>query len=145
MSNSPEAAPSNLPSLTVMSAFLELALPGQSPSIRRVRQQILEFCASPAAMAVLLRGPIGAGKSIIARLIALLKRVAPLSPNRAKEMLDYARFDPSNQTYLLQYIASWYIELSLTGLVETLAEAQLFGNAKNAFTGAGGNCGRWPR
>src|SRR5262249_19454333 len=102
----------------------------------RVRQQILEFCASPAAVAVLLRGPIGAGKSIIARLIALLKRVAPLSPNRAEEMLSLARFDPLNQVHLLQYIASLFVDLSLTVLVETLAGAQLFGSYENAYTNA---------
>jgi DNA-binding NtrC family response regulator len=127
---------SNLPSLPAMSGFLERALPGRSTSIQRVRQQILEFSASPTARAVLLRGPIGAGKSTIARLIALMKRVAPLTSMRAKEMLDLVRFEASNQTSLLQYVASWYVELSLTGLVETLAEAQLFGVAEKAATDA---------
>jgi hypothetical protein len=124
VSNLSEAADfSNLPSLPAMSGFLERALPGRSAGIQRVRRQILEFSASPTAKAVLLRGPIGAGKSTIARLIALMKRVAPLTPIRAKDMLDLARFDASNQTHLLQYVASWYVELPLTGLVETLAEA----------------------
>ena len=35
-----------------------------------------------------------------------------------------------------RFMASWYVELPLTGLVETLAEAQLFGAVKGAFTGA---------
>ena len=65
-----------------------------------------------------------------------MKRVAPLTPVRAKHMLDLARFDASNQTHLLQYVTSWYVELPLTGLVETLAEAQLFGSVKSAYTGA---------
>jgi hypothetical protein len=132
---------SNLPSRPAMSGFLERALPGRSSGIQRVRQQILEFSASPTAKNVLVRGPIGVGKSTIARLIALTKRVAPLTPMRAKEMLDLAGFDASDQTHLLQYVASWYIELPLTGLVETLAEAQLFGSAKDAYTGATNRAG----
>src|SRR5262249_19538304 len=36
----------------------------------------------------------------------------------------------------LRSIVTWYVELPLTGLVESLAEAQLFGTEKGAFTGA---------
>jgi DNA-binding NtrC family response regulator len=124
-----------LPSFAAMSAFIERAVPGRSPTIRRVHQQILEFCASPTARAVLLRGPIGAGKSTIARVIALLKRVAVLSPSAAKEMLEVARFDGPNQIDL-RYISSWYVELALTGLVESLAATQLFGSVEGAYSDA---------
>jgi DNA-binding NtrC family response regulator len=132
-----EAFPfSDLPALPAISRFLERVLPGESSAILRVRQQILEFSACPTARAVLLRGPIGAGKSTVARVIALTKRVAPLELAKASQMLELAQFDAWNQTKLLQYVASWYVELPLTGLVETLAEAQLFGSTRNAYTGA---------
>jgi DNA-binding NtrC family response regulator len=118
-----------------MRTFLEKALPGQSAAILQVRRQILEFVASPTARLILLRGPIGVGKSTIARLIALLKRVAPLSPDAAKEFLDVVPWSGPNQIDV-RYLKSWYVELALTGLVETLAEAQLFGSVKGAYSDA---------
>ena len=136
MSNLPELVHlSTLPSLPAMSAFLDRALPGQSASARRVRWQILEFAANPTAKAVLLRGPIGAGKSTVARLIALLKRVAPLTLHGAKAILDLVPFNGPNQVDL-RYISSWYVEVALTGLVDTLAESQLFGSVKGAYSDA---------
>lgn len=136
MSNTMQIADlSTLPSLPVMTAFVERTLPGRSTGNLRVQRQILEFVASPTAKAVLLRGPIGAGKSTIARVIALLKRVAPLSPKGAKEILDLVPFTGPNQIDS-RYLSSWYIELPLTGLVESLAETQLFGSVKGAYSDA---------
>jgi DNA-binding NtrC family response regulator len=118
-----------------MRAFVERTLPGQSASNLQVQRQILEFVASPTAKAVLLRGPIGSGKSTIARVIALLKRVAPLSRERAAEFLHLIRFAGPNQIDV-RHLTTWYVELPLTGLVETLAEAQLFGSVRAAYNDA---------
>jgi DNA-binding NtrC family response regulator len=135
-SNSPEDTHlSALPSFPATSAFLESALPGRSARMKRLRRQILEFAANPTAKAVLLRGPIGVGKSTIARLIALLKRVAPLSADKAKEFLSLVPFNGPFQVDV-RYLSTWYVELSLTGLVETLAESQLFGSGEGSFSDA---------
>lgn len=123
----------SLPALPAMSAFLDRVLPGNA--MRQIREQVLEFVASPIARSVLLRGPIGAGKSTLARIIGLLKRVAPLNAEEAGEILRNVKFDGPNQIDL-RSIATWYVELPLTGIVESLAEAQLFGADKGAFTGA---------
>src|SRR5258708_27618878 len=81
-----------LPSEPNMREFLARMLPGRSPSIVTLRENILDFCGSPTARAVLLEGPIGSGKSTIARVIAVLKRVAPLKANFAKSILGDVQF-----------------------------------------------------
>lgn len=116
-------------------AFLAKRLPGTSAAIARVREQILEFAASPIIRSLTIRGPIGGGKSRLARDAALLRRVAPLTAEEAEIILDGVKFMPDGQIDH-RSIASFYGELSLTGLVDNLADAQLFGSVKGAFTGA---------
>ncbi len=132
MANSTVITP--LPSDGAMRAFIERVLPGKSQSIVTLRQNILDFCASPTARFALIEGPIGSGKSTIARVIAALKRVAPLRQKMAKEILESLRFSGSNLIDL--NALPWYVELPLTGLASELAEAQLFGSVRGAFTGA---------
>jgi DNA-binding NtrC family response regulator len=118
-----------------MMAFLRRVLPGNSARLNSLRQQIVDFCSSLTAKSALIKGPIGSGKSTLARVVGLLKRAAPLQVEHAARLLDDARFDVLHRIDL-RYIP-WYVELPLTGLVETLAESQLFGVVKGAFTGAG--------
>lgn len=125
---------SNPPSRPLLQKFLEGALPGRSSSIQRTREQILEFAGSLTARSVLLRGPVGAGKSTVARMVALLKRASPLEVTEAERVVGDARFDGHNRIDL-RYMP-WYVELALTGLVESLAETQLFGSVEGAYTGA---------
>ena len=81
-----------------------------------------------------VQGPIGAGKSTVARSIALLKRVAPLKAEAAESIIADAKFDGPNLLHLNS--VPWYLELALTGLTPELADVQLFGAARGAFTGA---------
>lgn len=126
---------SNLPSLRAMEAFLQRVLPGQSVRTQRLRRELIEFAASPSAKALLLTGPIGSGKSTVARIAAMLKRVAHLKEDEATALLAGVKTQRANQIDV-NYMSSWYVELPLTGLVETLADAQLFGSVKGAYTGA---------
>jgi DNA-binding NtrC family response regulator len=95
---------------------------------------MLDFAISPLARTLLLRGPIGVGKSQIARHIALLKRVAPLTAAEAQFVLDGVKLDDEGAIEMISI--PWYVELALTGLVPELANAQLFGSVRGAFTGA---------
>jgi DNA-binding NtrC family response regulator len=124
----------SMPAEPAMRWFLDRVLPGRSRRIALLRDEILDFCGNPTARTVLLQGPIGSGKSTIARAIALLKRVAPLNAEAASEIISAVAFDGPYLVHLTSI--PWYVELPLTGLVAELADLQLFGSIKGAFTGA---------
>jgi transcriptional regulator with GAF, ATPase, and Fis domain len=123
------------PCWEVISRFLERVLPGQSERIKIVRDQVLQFALNQTARSILLSGPIGSGKSTIARCIALLKRVAVMTASEAESFLELAPFS-GPKLLDIRYLSSWYREMPLTGLVESLADLQLFGSSKGTFTGA---------
>lgn len=128
-----------LPSEPAMRDFLERVLPGDSARAEQIRNEILEFCASPTARTALIEGPIGVGKSTLVRSIAALKRVAPLKADVAKDILSDLRFSGPNLIDL--NAIPWFVELALTGLASELAESQLFGSVTGAFTGAKARAG----
>lgn len=117
-----------------MAKLVEKLVPGRSECVQRMREQLLDFSSSLTARTLLLRGPIGAGKSTVARVIALLKRVAPLKEGEATRILELVPYDGHNRVDL-KYLP-WFVELTITGLVEGLADVQLFGARKGAYTGA---------
>lgn len=116
------------PASAVLSKWLEQQLPGTSTATRKLREEILSFSFDLTARTVFLQGPIGAGKSTIARLIAFAKRTAPLKHDDAQQLVGDLRF--SAPGLIDEKLMHWYVELALTGLVETLAESQLFGIGK---------------
>jgi len=124
----------DLPARLVLLELLERALPGRGTRIKRLRDELVDFSTSLSAKTLLLRGPIGSGKSTIARLVGLLRRVAPLQRTAAERYVRDMRFEGPNRVDLR--LIPWFVELALTGLVETLAEAQLFGVTRGAYTGA---------
>ena len=117
-----------------MAGMLERLLPGKSEAVRRMREQVLDFSSSLTGRGLLLRGPTGAGKSTVARVVGLLKRVAPLKVAEAVRIMEFAPLQAQHRVDL-KYLP-WYVELTLTGLVENLADVQLFGARKGAYTGA---------
>src|SRR6185312_9768872 len=123
------------PALPAMVQFVERVVPGSSAAARELRGQLIDFAVNPTARALFLGGPVGSGKSTLARCVALLKRVAPLTAKDAKDLLGLTPFSGPNQIDA-NYMASWYVELPLTGLIDSLAEMQLFGTEKGSYTGA---------
>lgn len=123
-----------LPAARLMRQLVEQAFPGSSAAIREFRGQVIEFAAAVTGSACLLTGPTGVGKTGLARMIAYLRRIATLAEHAAQQAVQRVRFDESGR---LDYrLMDWYRELSLTGINESLAESQLFGVAKGAFTNA---------
>lgn len=73
--------------MSVLQPFLERALPGESAAIQRVRFKVAEFASNPLARSLLLSGPTCAGKSTVARVVAVAKRIAPLSTEKSSEVI----------------------------------------------------------
>ena len=129
----------SLPASGQITELVEQLLPGKSTGIVRLREQVLDLSANICARTVLLRGPIGAGKSTVARAISFLKRIAPLTPVEVERHMKNLRYDGPGRVDIR--LMPWYVELPLTGLVESLAESQLFGigraKATNVAAGPG--------
>jgi two-component system C4-dicarboxylate transport response regulator DctD len=85
---------------------LEGQLVGHTPSIRRVRELVMEVADSPVD--VLIRGETGTGKEVVARALHEHSR-------RSKAP---------------------YVALNCGGLPDTLLDSELFGHEPGAFTGA---------
>jgi DNA-binding NtrC family response regulator len=115
-------------------AYLLKVLPGQSSGVSRLRAQFAEFARDPLANRLLLTGSFGTGKSALARDAAFLKAIAPMTAERANELVSGAQMGPYGELHALNMM--WFVELALTGLVEDLAAVQLFGSVKGAFTNA---------
>ncbi len=112
--------------------LLEALIPGRSSVTQKVRAQIRSFAANPAARGALIVGPVGAGKSTIARVIALM-RYLHLCPNGTRaRIVKYLLFDGPFR--IDKKSLDWFEEINLTGLTESLAQAQLFGVAKGGAT-----------
>lgn len=128
------------PALAPMRRFLERIMPGTTEAMTEVRERLLSFALNPATNTLLIRGPTGAGKSTAARAVAAIVRVAMLTETDAERILTDLKVEGGN-LISARSLLDWYVELPLTGLVESIADVQLFGSVKSAYTGAGDTAG----
>jgi hypothetical protein len=96
--------------------------PGNDCAIVRVREELARVSAIPGPVVVLLEGPPGSGKTTMARTIAVCRRILTASPTALLPTRERARTEVLSHKPL-----TWYRDISLAGLVESLADAQLFG------------------
>src|SRR5215813_8656360 len=80
------------PAEAVLRRTLERLIPGASTATKTLREQILDFCLDPSARTVFLMGPIGVGKSTVARIIGYLKRLGLLKAEEAENLVNNLRF-----------------------------------------------------
>ncbi|URD59897.1 sigma 54-interacting transcriptional regulator [Sphingomonas sp. KRR8] len=132
------------PATAAMRRFLQRIMPGSSRATLDLRQRLLSFALNPASRTLLIQGPTGAGKSTVARAVAALVRVAMLTAEDAERILGDLKIEGGNLVSARSLI-DWYVELPLTGLVESIADVQLFGSVEKAFTGAGDTAGIFER
>lgn len=117
---------------TLESLFVAF-FPGSSPAVSTLREHAVALCRDPGARGALIVGPPGAGKSTLARVIGLGRYLHWLKPDVARRLLSNLVIHPPSR--ISRKSMNWYEELSLTGLVDTLADSQLFG----CIAGAGTN------
>lgn len=76
-----------------ISEFLAKTLPGKTKSVRELRADLRDFAGDLLAKNLLLLGPIGIGKTTLARIVAVLRFLVVVRPEVRKRFLDTLRFD----------------------------------------------------
>jgi len=112
--------------------LLEVLIPGRGPVTRKVRAQIRSFASNPAARGALILGPVGAGKSTIARVISLMRYLHWCPDDKRMRIVQHLVFDGPFR--IDKKSLNWFEEMNLTGLTDEMAQAQLFGVTKGAAT-----------
>jgi len=102
--------------------------------MQRLRRETEALVVDHLARGALVVGPAGSGKSSFARAIALCRYLHVVTPERARRFL---RTLVADGAYRISTSSiPWFEELSLPGLAESVAEAQLFGFTRDVTPGA---------
>ena len=101
--------------------------------MHHIREQIIQYSKNIKSTGALLLGPIGSGKSTIARIMAFMRFINLCKEDKRKQLLNNLLFDAPFR--IDRKSLDFYEEINLTGLVPSLAQTQLFGIAKQVATG----------
>jgi hypothetical protein len=110
--------------------------PGDAIVIKALRQKLSDIVSSPGLTTVLIEGNPGTGKTTTARALAMAWMLARVPIERHNYTLFRAI-----QAVRRGHALKWYRDISLAGLNEGLAEAQLFGVGSKVATGVGARLG----
>lgn len=120
----------------VLMELIEGFFPAGTGEMDRFREELLAFINDPLGKRVLLTGPSGIGKTLTARVIAMGRSLVALADNAALAENAGAMAPLSNATTIAAQLRKiirsgrlpdYHVECAVTGLVETLADSQLFG------------------
>jgi transcriptional regulator with PAS, ATPase and Fis domain len=119
--------------------FLSKTLPGKGRPVEQLRANLRDFAEDLLAKNLLLLGPVGIGKTTLARIVAVLRFLVAVRSDVRTAFLKTLRFDRHMQ--IAKNLINWYEDINLTGMTEFDAAAQLFGVAPKAFTGVDARIG----
>jgi transcriptional regulator of aromatic amino acid metabolism len=107
-------------------------IPGGGQQVGQVREQIAGFARNTSVRGAMLIGPVGSGKSTIARIMAFMRYIHFCGDEKRHQLVSVLQFDGPYR--LDKRLMDFYEEMNLTGLVPQLAQTQLFGVARRAAT-----------
>jgi transcriptional regulator with PAS, ATPase and Fis domain len=113
--------------------LLPLLIPGKGNRTAAIREIVLGFARNPLGRNLFIEGPVGSGKSTMARVIALARHLAFLKVDRFQDIVRMLKYDGPMR--LDRRLLDHYEEINVTSLVPELALSQLFGIAKGVATG----------
>lgn len=105
---------------------------GSSDAAKRLRADAEQLSTDILARGALILGAPGTGKSTLARAIAVGRYVHLLKAQSIPEFMKSMSLDGPARLDIQNM--DWYREQSLTGLVDSLADTQLFGIGKGVAT-----------